>query len=53
MASKGQRVNIKMKSTESPHMYYTTKNKQKTPARIELKKYDPVVRKHVLFKESR
>ncbi len=53
MPAKGQRVNIKLKSSESPHMYHTTKNKQKTPARLELKKYDPVVRKHVMYKESR
>ena len=53
MASKGQRVNIKLKSSASPHMYYTRKNKQKHPERLELKKYDPVVRKHVPYKESR
>jgi large subunit ribosomal protein L33 len=29
------------------------KNKQNTPERLELKKYDPVVRKHVMFKEVR
>ena len=53
MAVKGKRINIKLKSSESPHMYYTTKNKQKHPERLELKKYDPVVRKHVPYKESR
>lgn len=53
MAVKGKRINIKLKSSESPHMYYVTKNKQKHPGRLELKKYDPVVRKHVLYKESR
>ena len=53
MASKGHVVKIKLKSSESPHMYYTMKNKQKHPERLELKKYDPVVRKHVPYKESR
>jgi large subunit ribosomal protein L33 len=53
MATKGKRVNIKLKSSESPHMYYTTKNKQTHPGRMEIKKYDPVVRKHVLYKEAR
>ena len=53
MATKGKRINIKLKSSESPHMYHTTKNKQTQTARLELKKYDPVVRKHVLYKESR
>jgi len=31
----------------------TTKNKTNTRHRIELKKYDPVIRKHVVFKEER
>ncbi len=53
MAKKGHRVNIKLQSSESSHFYYTTKNKQKTPERIELKKYDPVVKKHVMYKETR
>jgi large subunit ribosomal protein L33 len=51
--AKGHRVNIKLKSSESPYMYYMKKNKQNTPERLELKKYDPVVRKHVVFKEVR
>ena len=50
---KGHRVKIKLKSTESPHMYHVKKNKQNTPDRLELKKYDPVVRKHVTYKEAR
>ena len=33
--------------------YVTTKNKTNTRERIEIKKYDPVVRKHVIFKEER
>jgi large subunit ribosomal protein L33 len=53
MATKGKRINIKLKSSESPHMYYTSKNKQTNTGRLELKKYDPVVRKHVIYKESR
>lgn len=51
MASK--REKIKLKSSESAHFYYSFKNKTKTPERIELKKYDPVVRKHVKFKETK
>lgn len=50
MASK--RENIKMKS-ESGFYYYTAKNKTATPERITLKKYDPNVRKHVEFKETK
>ena len=47
------RVLVKLKSTESPYIYYTKKNKMNTENRLELKKYDPVVRKHVLFKETK
>jgi large subunit ribosomal protein L33 len=53
MAGKGHRIQVKLKSTESSHIYYAKKNKQNTPDRLELKKYDPVVRKHVVYKESR
>lgn len=49
MASK--RENIKLKSSESPHHYYKKKNKANTSERITLKKYDPIVRKHVDYKE--
>ena len=51
--SKGHRILIKMKSTESSHLYYTMKNKQNNPKRIQMKKYDPVVQKHVVYKEAR
>jgi large subunit ribosomal protein L33 len=51
MASK--REKIKLKSTKSHFHYYTTKNKTKTPGRISLKKYDPVVREKVEFKETK
>jgi len=45
---------IKLRSTAfSGITYVTTKNKTNTLERIEIKKYDPVVRKHVLFKEER
>ena len=53
MAKKGKRDQVKLQSTESSHFYYTTKNKQNTPDRMQLKKYDPTLRKHVLYKETR
>ena len=31
----------------------TSKNKKRTPDKLVFKKYDPVVRKHVEFKESK
>lgn len=48
------RDKIKMVSTADTGFYYTTdKNKKTTPDKLEKKKYDPVVRKHVLFKEAK
>lgn len=44
---------IKMASTESPYRFTTTKNKRNHPQRLQLKRYDPVVRRHVLFKEDK
>jgi large subunit ribosomal protein L33 len=45
---------IKMLSTaETGYFYTTTKNKREHPEKLELMKYDPVVRKHVLFKEAK
>lgn len=52
MAKKSKRELIKLVSSASPHFYCTVKNKSKTPEKIEIKKYDPVVRKHVLYKEG-
>lgn len=48
-----KREKIKMKSTESSFHYYSEKNKTSTPDRISLKKYDPTLKKHVEFKETK
>lgn len=53
MAKNQKRLTIKLKSTESSHMYSSRKNKSNTPGRIELKKYDPTLRKHVVYKEAK
>ncbi|MBT8437793.1 MAG: 50S ribosomal protein L33 [Gammaproteobacteria bacterium] len=45
---------IKLVSTAGTGHYYTTdKNKKNTPDKMVLKKYDPVVRKHVEYKEAK
>ena len=49
----GARIMVKLRSTESPYTYNTTKNKRTNPERITIRKYDPVLRKHTLFKEVR
>jgi large subunit ribosomal protein L33 len=52
--AKGIREKIKLVSTAGTGYYYTTdKNKRNTPDKLEFKKYDPVVRKHVPFKEAK
>ena len=35
------------------HFYVATKNKRLHPDKMNVKKYDPVVRKHVDYKESK
>ena len=53
-ASKDRRPIIKMRSTAGTGFTYVTKkNKIHTRDRITLMKYDPVVRRHVEFKEER
>lgn len=45
---------VKLVSTADTGYYYTTtKNRKNTPDKFEFKKYDPVVRKHVAFKEAK
>jgi large subunit ribosomal protein L33 len=53
MAKKGNRIIVKMKSTESGHMYMTEKNRRNDTGRLELKKYDPFVRRHVIYRETK
>ncbi|MDP7039925.1 MAG: 50S ribosomal protein L33 [Myxococcota bacterium] len=40
-------------SAKTGYAYYTTKNKTRTPDKLTLKKFDPVVRKHVEFVETK
>ncbi len=55
MAKKGKdvRLNIILECTEAPgtSRYSTKKNRRNTPERLELKKYNPVLRKHTVHKE--
>lgn len=48
------RERIRMNSSAGTgHFYTTDKNKRTMPDKLELKKYDPVVRKHVVYKEGK
>jgi large subunit ribosomal protein L33 len=40
-------------SAGTGHYYTTTKNKRNKPEKMEMRKYDPVVRKHVAYKEAK
>ncbi|SNC58533.1 50S ribosomal protein L33 [Sodalis endosymbiont of Henestaris halophilus] len=52
--AKGIREKIKLiSSAGTGHFYTTTKNKRTKPDKIELKKFDPFVRKHLLYKEAK
>lgn len=47
-------LKIKLESTAGTGYYYVTKKNPRTLTdKLTLKKYDPVVRKHVEFKEAR
>ncbi|MCB1855127.1 50S ribosomal protein L33 [Seongchinamella sediminis] len=48
------RDKIRMNSSAGTgHFYTTDKNKRTTPDKLEMKKYDPVARKHVIYKEGK
>lgn len=40
-------------SAGTGHFYTTDKNKRNTPDKMEMKKFDPVVRKHVMYKVAK
>lgn len=58
MAKKGNRVQVILECTEhratgmaGMSRYITTKNRKNTTERLELKKYNPVLKKYTLHKE--
>lgn len=58
MAKKGSRVQVILECTEHKHTdkpgtsrYISTKNKKNTPERLELKKYNPILKKYTVHKE--
>ena len=54
MAGNSKRTIIHIESTAGTGYRYTvTKSKKSHPETVEYKKYDPVIRKHVLFKETK
>lgn len=58
MAKKGSRIQVILECTEHKESglpgtsrYVTQKNKRNTPDRLELKKYNPILRKYTVHKE--
>lgn len=46
-------VLVRLQSTESHFFFVKKKNPKTSTEKLEFRKYDPVVRKHVLFKEKK
>ena len=52
--AKSAREKIRLVSSAGTgHFYTTDKNKRTMPEKMEIKKYDPKVRKHVIYKEAK
>ena len=58
MAKKGNRVQVIVQCTEhkttglaGTSRHITTKNRKNTPERLEMKKYNPILRKYTVHKE--
>ena len=58
MAKKGNRVQVILECTEQKNSglsgtsrYVTTKNKKNTPDRLEIKKFNPIMKKNTIHKE--
>jgi large subunit ribosomal protein L33 len=52
--AKSAREKIRLNSSAGTgHFYTTTKNKKTMTGKMEIKKYDPVARQHVMYKEGK
>ena len=52
--AKPSTILIKLESTADTGYYYVTKKNPRTQTeKLEMRKYDPVARKHVMFKEGK
>ena len=52
--AKGGREKIKLESSAGTgHFYTTSKNKRTKPEKMEIMKFDPKARKHVMYKETK
>ena len=52
--AKSAREKIRLVSSAGTgHCYTTAKNKRNKPEKMEIKKYDPTIRQHVIYKEAK
>jgi len=52
--AKANSIQVKLVSSADTGYYYVTrKNPRTSTEKLELRKFDPVARKHVIFKESK
>ncbi len=52
--SKSKRITIKLiSSSGSKHFYTSTKNKINCKKKISIKKYDPIIKKHCIYNETK
>lgn len=52
--AKSSTITIKLESSEGTGFFYVTKKNPRTKTeKLEMRKYDPVVRKHTVFKEAK
>jgi large subunit ribosomal protein L33 len=52
--AKAVREKIRLNSSAGTgHFYTTTKNKKTMTGKMEIKKFDPVIRQHVMYKEGK
>jgi large subunit ribosomal protein L33 len=52
--AKSNTIQIKLvSSAETGYFYVTKKNVRNTAGKLEMKKYDPIARKHVVFREAK
>ena len=52
-SKKDSRVVVNLQSTVSGDRYTTEKNRRNNPQRLEIRKYDPVARRHVRYRETK
>lgn len=52
MPSKRDKIRL-MSSAGTGHYYTTTKNRRLHPEKMEVRKFDPTIRQHVVYKETK